>query len=86
VVLVEVLSPSTEEYDRGEKLAHYERLESLREVLLVAHDQHRVDLVRRTASGEWQTIAAGPGESLTLESIGCRIPVDAVYRDPLPSA
>ena len=50
-LLVEVLSPSTEDYDRGEKLAHYKRIASIREVLLVAHDERRLELWTKTATG-----------------------------------
>ncbi len=81
-VLVEVLSPSTESYDRGEKLAHYKRIPSLREVLLVAHDDRRVDLWRRTETG-WTQIAFRDGESVRLESLECELPVTEIYFDPL---
>jgi len=86
VVLVEVLSASTEEYDRGEKLEHYQRIESLREVVFVAHDQRRIDVVRRAAGGSWQTVSGTSGESLMLDSIGCSIAVDAVYRNPFAAS
>jgi Uma2 family endonuclease len=82
VLLVEVLSPSTEEYDRGEKLDHYKRLESLREVVFVAHDQWRVELIQRQGSG-WVSTIAGKGQSVSLASVGCDLPVDEIYRDPL---
>lgn len=82
IVLVEVLSPSTEAYDRGEKLTHYRLIPSLREVLLIAHDEQRVDLWRRVGS-HWTQISAGLGGTITLESIDCVLAVDAVYRDPL---
>lgn len=80
VVLVEVLSPSTEEYDRGEKLRHYQHLPSLREVLLVAHDRHEVDLRRRSGDG-WNRQTVGAGGAIELASIGCRLDVDTLYRD-----
>ena len=53
-LVVEVLSPSTEEYDRGEKLRHYQAIPSLRAVLLVAQHERRVTLVERTPAG-WRT-------------------------------
>src|SRR5690606_2499369 len=43
-VLVEVLSPSTEDYDRGEKLSHYKSVPSLQEIVLVAHEERRIEL------------------------------------------
>ena len=83
VVLVEILSPSTEDYDRGEKLEHYKQLEALREVVFVAHAERRVDVVRRQADGGWVTLSVKSGESIRLEAIDCTLAVDAVYRDPL---
>jgi Uma2 family endonuclease len=82
VLLVEVLSPSTEHYDRGEKLEHYKQIESLREVLLVSPDQRRLELVRRGPEGRWEAVSAGVGEVLRLESIDVAVSVDAVFRDP----
>jgi Uma2 family endonuclease len=52
-VLVEVLSPSTEEYDRGAKLDHYKTIASLSEILLVAHDKREVEIFRREEDGTW---------------------------------
>ena len=81
-VLFEVLSPSTEEYDRTEKLAHYQRIESLREVVLVAQTARRIEIWRRSKSGDW-----GKDEHLSgaavLASIDVTLPFDDVYRDPL---
>ncbi len=82
-LLVEVTSPSTDAYDRGEKLGHYQRIPSLREVIFVAHDERRVDVVRRLADGSWATFSARLGGSVTLESIESELRVDEVYRDPL---
>lgn len=81
-VLVEVLSPTTEGYDRGEKLAHYQLIPSLREVMLVAHDEHRIDLWRRLGD-HWTQLTFRPGESVTLDSIACALPVADIYFDPL---
>jgi Uma2 family endonuclease len=83
VLLVEVLSPSTEAYDRGEKLAHYQRIASLREVMLVAHDERRVDLWRRVDE-RWTQISAHAGDEVALHSLGdLRLAVDTIYFDPL---
>ncbi len=54
-ILVEVLSPSTESYDRGEKLAHYQSMTSVTDVLLVAQDRPHVTRVSRIPGG-WQTV------------------------------
>jgi Uma2 family endonuclease len=82
VLLVEVLSPSTEDYDRGEKLSHYKRVESLREVVLVAHDERRVDLWRRTGS-RWTQLSFRDDQRVVLESIGCTLSLEEIYYDPL---
>ena len=77
-LLVEVLSPSTEEYDRGEKLAHYKRIDALKAVLLVAHDEERLELWHRDAD-TWHLAVATEGE-LPLSALGLRLPVAEVYR------
>ncbi len=81
-LLVEVLSPTTEDYDRGEKLAHYKRIESLREIMLIAHDEHRVDLWRR-AGDHWTQLTFGPTDAVKLESVACSLLVADLYFDPL---
>jgi Uma2 family endonuclease len=84
VVLVEVLSPSTEAYDGGEKLDHYRRIPGLREVLLVSFREPAIELwTREEASGEWRSRTVREGEVAELASIGCRLAVDDVFRDPL---
>jgi Uma2 family endonuclease len=81
-VLVEVLSPTTEDYDRGEKLAHYKRIASLREVMLIAHDEPRVDLWRRVGD-HWTQLTFHAGEAVVLESLECGLRVDDISFDPL---
>jgi len=82
IVLVEVTSDSTEDYDRGEKLRHYTALPSLREVLFVSHREPRLVVHRRQDSG-WEVSEARAGTTLSLESIAATIAVDDVYRDGL---
>lgn len=83
VVLVEILSPATEEYDRGEKLEHYKRLPSLRAIVYVAHDAERIDVVARTDGGTWTTESAKSPGSVRLDAIGCVLSVAEVFRNPL---
>ena len=83
IVVVEVLSDSTEEYDRGDKLDHYRRIPSLRECLLVSHRRRLLEVERRESDGSWTRHQAGPGERLRLESIGCDLDVDDLYRGGL---
>jgi Uma2 family endonuclease len=82
VLLVEVLSPSTAAYDRGEKLAHYQQIASLQEVLLVAHDSPRLELWRRDGE-RWLLVVAKEGEELALASVPAQLAVDDLYRDLL---
>ncbi len=78
-VIVEVLSESTEAYDRGEKFAHYRRLETLREYVLVAQDKIRIEHFRREGE-EWiLSEVSGSDATLHLGSIDCHIEVAAVY-------
>jgi Uma2 family endonuclease len=78
-LLVEVLSPGTEDYDRGEKREHYQQLASLRDYVLVAQSRRRVELFTRPAGGEWQHRVHVSGESVVLTSIDCRFDVDELY-------
>ncbi|MGH7439316.1 MAG: Uma2 family endonuclease [Polyangiaceae bacterium] len=83
VLLVEVTSPSTEAYDRGKKVEHYERIVALQEIVLVSHREKLVEVLRREGDGSWSRHEARRGEAAQLRSIGCELAVDEVYRDPL---
>ena len=79
-VLIEVLSEATERYDRGRKAEHYRRLESLREYLLVAQHEPRVEHYRRAGEREWmQSEGIGPGKAVELASVGCTLALSEVY-------
>jgi len=84
-LVVEVLSPSSADYDRGEKLEHYKRIPSLREVVLVAHDERLIEVWRRGDGGAWSRREVRSG-NLTLTSVPCTLAVDEVYRDELASS
>jgi Uma2 family endonuclease len=78
--LAEVLSPSTEAYDRGRKAEHYRALESLSEYLLVAQDRMQADLYTRQPDGSWVLREASQAEdSLELRSIDCHISMADLY-------
>jgi Uma2 family endonuclease len=83
VLLVEVLSPTTEGYDRGAKAAHYRRIPALREYVLVSQSEPRIEVHRRTEGGRWELLEARPGESIELSSLGVRLDVAAIYENPL---
>ena len=79
-LLVEVLSPSTESFDRGRKFKHYQSIESLGEYLLVASDRAHVDQYTRRPDGQWLLTSAGRLEdSLDLQSVGCRLALADLY-------
>ena len=77
-VLVEVLSPSTEKYDRGEKADHYKKISSLRELVLVSTDSERIEVWRKSGA-LWRR--HDYRELAPLTSIGCELPLSEVYRD-----
>lgn len=77
-VLVEVTSGSTEKYDFGAKLAHYQHLPSLQAVLLISHRSPRVTLVRRDG-GAWITTDHGPGDMVRLGDPALEFPVDELF-------
>jgi len=81
VVLVEVLSDSTEADDRGEKFAHYRRLASLREYVLVSQRERRIEVFRREGD-HWSLYEAAAGDTIELGSIGATLAVDEIYFDP----
>jgi Uma2 family endonuclease len=78
-VLIEVLSPSTEAYDRGGKFAHYRKIDTLREYLLVAQDQPSIERYLRQGDVWILTEAVGLEASVPLESIDCILSLREVY-------
>ena len=85
IVIVEVLSPSTEAYDRGDKFAHYRQLQSLQEYILVSQDKVRVDHYVRHAAQWILTDFQKLDQQLPLTSIQCELPVQEIYeRVPFP--
>jgi Uma2 family endonuclease len=78
--LAEILSPSTEAYDRGRKFEQYQTVESLREYLLVAQDRMHVDLYTRQADRTW-LLRSGtrPEDTIEVQSIGCRVLLADLY-------
>jgi Uma2 family endonuclease len=80
-LLAEVLSPSTEQYDRGTKSVHYRRIESLKIILLVSQDEARVDTQIRQPDGSWSLREyEGMHQVLPLEAIGVELPLAAIYQ------
>ena len=78
-LVVEVLSKSTERYDRGDKFESYRSIASLTDYVLVSQKAVLVEHYHRLADGTWNYRALGPGERLGLASLGCEIEVDRIY-------
>ena len=79
-LIAEVLSPSTESYDRGKKFAHYRTLDSLAEYLLIAHDQPLIEQYVRQPSGDWLLHEATQlDETIRLSSIEIELALSDVY-------
>jgi Uma2 family endonuclease len=79
-VIIEVLSPSTEAYDRGKKFAHYRTLDSLAEYLLVAQDAPRVEQYVKQPDGDWLLHeAARVEDTISLPTIRCELRLAEVY-------
>jgi Uma2 family endonuclease len=79
-LIIEVLSPSTEAYDRGKKFEHYRTVESLAEYLLVSQDAPRIEQYLRQPDGRWLfTAVAGMDSNITLPSIQCELSLAEVY-------
>jgi Uma2 family endonuclease len=80
-VVFEVLSPSTEAYDRGEKFLRYRtQIESLREYVLVSQHRPLVEHYVRQPDGSWSySSASNLSEAINLTSIDCRLPLSEIY-------
>lgn len=78
VVVFEVTSPSSEDYDRGEKLRHYKQLGSVRAIVIVAHRAHRVTVHQRVDEG-WVVQERRSGEAVTVAPLASPFAVDELY-------
>ena len=86
ILLVEILSPGTEAYDRGQKARLYRAIPSLQELLLIAQDSYEVELYRRQPDGAWKLFEAGGLDgSIELASIGYTLPLRELYKKVLAS-
>ena len=79
IILVEVLSPTTEFYDRNEKFSHYQQLQSLQEYILVSQDSVNVERRRRQVDSWIVTNSQNLAEHLPLTSIQCELPLQEIY-------
>jgi Uma2 family endonuclease len=87
-LVVEVLSPGTQSYDRSQKFALYRRIPSLQEYILVDPDTRRVEGFRRGVDGLWVLHDMSDGDTLEAGCLGLRVPLSEVFAgiDPPPEA
>ncbi len=78
-VIVEVLSASTEEYDRGEKREHYQQIEALREYVLISQDRRRIEVFARGPAGTWDHRIHTTGDTVELPSLKLTFTTDELY-------
>ena len=80
IVIVEVLSESTQNDDRGPKFAHYRTIGSLQDVLFVSQTEPRVEHYHRLETGQW-LLTELTGRTVVLPGLGCEVPVDRFYEN-----
>jgi Uma2 family endonuclease len=80
-IVIEVLSASTEAYDRGRKFDYYRACSTLREYVLVDTQQQAIDLYRRQTENLWTFHPFRSGDQVELKSINVRFPLDSVYEN-----
>ena len=81
-MIVEVLSDSTEQHDRGEKFTHYTRIPSLKEYVLLSQYAPKIEVFRRPEHGRWLHEEASAGGTIAI--VGREICVDDIYRRAAP--
>jgi Uma2 family endonuclease len=81
LILLEVTSDSSEEYDTNGKLEAYKTIPTLREVILVSHRERRITIHRRDADGTWVMRVAIAGGRISVESLGAELIVETIYRN-----
>ncbi|MEQ9369308.1 MAG: Uma2 family endonuclease [Coleofasciculus chthonoplastes F3-SA18-01] len=80
-LVVEVLSPSTEAYDRGSKFRMYRHNPALQDYLLVSSTRMEIDLYHKKETGEWLIINYQAGDTIELKSINLNFPIEQIYRN-----
>lgn len=78
-VIVEVLSPSTEDYDRGDKFTNYRTIPSLKHYIMAAQDKPLIEVYTWRDDGPWSLQSYGPGTTIELSALECSLNVDQIY-------
>jgi Uma2 family endonuclease len=79
--VIEILSDSTESYDRGKKFFHYQSLPSLKEYVLVSQGEVAVEIYRKDGDRWIYQLITVEGAALKLESVDCEVPLSEIYRN-----
>lgn len=80
IIIIEILSPSTEKYDRGKKFQHYRSIFSLREYILIAQDEYHIEQFTRQSDNTWVfSEAVGLAGTIHLSAIQCTLLLEEVY-------
>ena len=81
-LLIEVLSPNTERYDRGKKFQYYRTIETLHDYLLIAQDNAHVEHYVRQDAQRWMLMEySGDDQSIPLDAIGCTLTLASIYEN-----
>ncbi len=80
-LIVEVISPGTEAYDRGGKFHLYRQLETLKEYILVGSEAKTVEIFRLNNEGRWMFVPYSEGDEIEFMSVGLTVSMDAIYED-----
>lgn len=80
-LIVEVLSPSTESYDRGGKFRMYRKNPVLQDYLLVSSTSIEIDLYRKNEAGDWTIVNYQSGDTIELKSVNLSFPIEQIYRN-----
>jgi len=80
-LVIEVLSDNTEAFDRGNKFADYQQIETLQEYVLVSQKRQRVECFRRNSERRWELYTFVQGEQIQLASINFSVDISALYED-----
>jgi Uma2 family endonuclease len=84
-LIIEVLSPSTQAYDRSVKFALYRRIAALQEYILVDPDSRRVEAFRRGADDLWSLYDMSDGDAMEAASVGCRVLLADIFDGVRPA-
>lgn len=80
-LLVEVLNPSTIDYDLGEKFEHYKQAPALQAVIYVWQDRRQIEVRQREPDDSWRSQICQQGETASIDALECGIPVNALFDD-----